>query len=287
MKALLLFLFSFILIVSTVSAETSVWVAKTDSSKMYIGGTIHLLRESDYPLPVEIDRAYDSSEIVVFETDIAELQKPEFQQKLLAKAFYTDGRTLDKVLSPETYQALDSFCTERTLTLATMNQLKPSLVVWTLAMIELKKLGVTEQGIDLVYHGKATMDQKPIEDLESPDEQIRLLTSMGDGEEDGFINYSLRDLKNISELFDKLLAAWKIGDEQALFKYFVEEMKRDYPVLYKTTLVDRNMNWMPQLEQHLLTTETEFIMVGSAHLVGEDGVIAQLKKLGYEVEKLK
>ncbi len=110
---------------------------------------------------------------------------------------------------------------------------------------------------------------------------------MGDGEEDGFINYSLRDLKNISELFDKLLAAWKIGDEQALFKYFVEEMKRDYPVLYKTTLVDRNMNWMPQLEQHLLTTETEFIMVGSAHLVGEDGVIAQLKKLGYEVEKLK
>ena len=54
--------------------ETSIWIAKTDTSVMYIGGVIHILRESDRPFPPEFDKAYDASEILVLETDYDELE---------------------------------------------------------------------------------------------------------------------------------------------------------------------------------------------------------------------
>jgi uncharacterized protein YbaP (TraB family) len=51
--------------------------------------------------------------------------------------------------------------------------------------------------------------------------------------------------------------------------------------------IDRNLNWLPKIEEYLITPKTEFVMVGTAHLIGEEGIIAQLKKLGYKVEKFK
>ena len=40
---------------------------------------------------------------------------------------------------------------------------------------------------------------------------------------------------------------------------------------------DREAKWA--------TPETEFVLVGAAHLVGDEGVLNLLKKRGYEIEK--
>ena len=47
------FLLTFIVLMlrNNVSADTSVWEVKFDSNTVYLGGTVHLLRPSDYPLP--------------------------------------------------------------------------------------------------------------------------------------------------------------------------------------------------------------------------------------------
>ncbi|MCL2480953.1 MAG: TraB/GumN family protein [Spirochaetaceae bacterium] len=49
-------------------AETSVWKISNGDNILYIGGTIHILRESDYPLPEPFYTAFDESEIIVFES---------------------------------------------------------------------------------------------------------------------------------------------------------------------------------------------------------------------------
>jgi len=110
---------------------------------------------------------------------------------------------------------------------------------------------------------------------------------MGEGIENAFILYSIEDMKKIGEVFEKLVGAWKTGDEATLLDLFIKELKQKFPTLYKKILVDRNMNWVPRIEEYLITPKTEFVLVGTGHLVGEDGVIAQLRKLGYKVEKLK
>ncbi len=49
-------------------AETSVWKISNDDHITYLGGTVHILRESDYPLPDAFNEAFEQSSTIVFET---------------------------------------------------------------------------------------------------------------------------------------------------------------------------------------------------------------------------
>lgn len=52
------------------SAETSLYEITKGDQKIYLGGTIHVLRSSDYPLPAEFEQAYENANILVLETDM-------------------------------------------------------------------------------------------------------------------------------------------------------------------------------------------------------------------------
>lgn len=75
-------------------AETSLWKITKNNHHLYLGGTVHILAESDYPLPSPYEKAYQLSHRIVFETDLQKLQSPEFQQAMLASLSYQNGKTL-------------------------------------------------------------------------------------------------------------------------------------------------------------------------------------------------
>ena len=58
---------------------------------------------------------------------------------------------------------------------------------------------------------------------------------------------------------------------------------QESPELYKRLLIERNNNWVPQVEQCLKEKAGCFIVVGAAHLVGPDGLPTLLTKKGYKV----
>lgn len=267
-------------------ADSSVWKVQKDKSVIYLGATCHILRETDYPLPPEFDKAYKASEIVVFETDIGKLQDPSTQQKLLAQAMYTDGSTVDEHLSAQAYGELSAYCESNNIPLEVFKQFRPSMLIATLTVMELMKLGVTQQGVDLFFYGLANKDQKIVEGLETVEEQINYLVSMADGNEDDFVSYSINDMKTIRQQFEILANAWRKGDAEKLNELMVTELKTKLPKLYKKLLVDRNSKWFPMIDLYMNTPETEFILVGAGHLVGPEGIIALLKKKGYTIDKL-
>lgn len=265
-------------------AGSSVWRAEKDGSTVYIGGTCHLLRQSDFPLPAEFDYAYERSKVLVFETDIEKMQEAGTQLSLLEKGRYSDGTTLKDVLSEKTYQALEDYCQEAGLPMAMLNQLKPSLAMLTLASLEMVKLGFTPEGVDIHYSRKARKEGKPVQGLEKLDEQIDMLMNMGKGHEDEFVMQSLRDMSRTGEMLGSLVKAWKKGDPSALAKLLTEEVNRDFPEMYQELLVDRNNAWLPKIEALFDSDEVEFVLVGTGHLVGPDGILALLRKRGYRVQ---
>lgn len=286
MKKMIASLIICLLLTAPAFSESSVWVAQTDSSTLYLGGTIHLLRASDLPFPPEFDKAYEASSMLVFEIDPGVVSSPELQQALVAKATYGDGRTLDSVLSPEVFQKLNEFCTANGLPFEQLKALKPWTIAMTMLSIKVQKIGATSDGVDVTYYKKAKADEKPIGEVETMESQVEKITTMGDGYEDAFLLHEIEEFDNLA-LFDSLANAWKAGDEETLTRLFVDETRDKFPELYKKLFVERNMEWLPKIEKFLLTPETEFVLVGTGHLVGDDGVIALLKKLGYKVEKLK
>ena len=70
---------------------------------------MHLLPAEQFPLPDEFTTAYKQADILVFETDIRELETPQGMQLLMQHAMYSDGRQLNQVLSAGTYQQLQQF----------------------------------------------------------------------------------------------------------------------------------------------------------------------------------
>ncbi|HKK18324.1 MAG TPA: TraB/GumN family protein [Opitutales bacterium] len=171
------------------------------------------------------------------------------------------------------------------MSIEVLNGFKPGMAVMMLTVQELMKIGVTQEGVDMVFAKRAKADGKPVRALETAEFQIDLITAIGEGMEDEFVRYSLRDLHQIEKLFDELIRAWREGDNEALERLFVDDM-REFPQVYEGLLADRNERWMKDLEKMLATDEVEFALVGAGHLVGPDGLLQSFQKMGCEVEVL-
>lgn len=267
-------------------AGTSVWKAQKGTSVMYLGGTCHLLRPADFPLPPEFERAYRAADALVFETDLGKLHDPAVQQRFVSEGMYPNGTTIQGYLTPATYKKLEQYCLSKGLPLERLKQFKPFLISITLTMIELKAIGIAPEGVDMYMYRKGVQDGKPVEKLETVEQQMGFIASMGEGYEESFINYSLNDLQGTQSGFVQMLSAWRQGDDKLLDRLFVGQAKSRMPLVYYKLIADRNNNWLPMIDKFGKSARKEFILVGVAHLVGPDGILEALKQKGYRVEKL-
>jgi hypothetical protein len=148
-------------------------------------------------------------------------------------------------------------------------------------------MGVSsEAGVDHYFYSKARADGKPTAGLETVQDQLDFLTSMSDGIEDRFVAKGLKDLDRFRQLLDQLISVWRNGDEAKLYQFFLRDMKNDFPKLHRRLVDDRNAAWLPQIKQLVASPQTEFVLVGVAHLVGPQGIVSLLKKQGLKVRKL-
>ena len=266
-------------------ADTSVWKISKDNQHIYLGGTIHILAEADYPLPSAYEKAYQSSHRIVFETDLQKLQSPAFQQQMIVDLTYKNGKTLKDVLSPVTYQKLDNYCNSRGIQLSSIHVFRPGLLSSVLLMLELQRLGMAGDGVDSFFDSRARQDAKLVGKLETVEQQLKFLVNMGVGKEDEFIEYTLNDLENLSALMTSMKKAWRAGDMPALERVGLEPYIDKFPQIMDNLLARRNNAWMPKIEAMLRSNEVEFVMVGALHLVGERGLLMQLKSRGYAIEQ--
>ncbi len=205
---------------------------------------------------------------------------------MLQKLTYDIDRSLRDVVDTEAYTALDAYMAEVGMPLIMLERFKPGMIVSTLQMLEFQRMGFAPQGVDVVFNIRALADGKAIGALETIDEQIAFLALMGEGRESEFIIMSLEDLKRTSDSIDKMIDAWRTGDSEVLRTLLIDGMLERAPGLYDSLLRQRNLRWIPQIEFMFDDPETEFVLVGAAHLVGEDGILEYLRAKGYEISKL-
>lgn len=278
----LIFIFSITLSFS----QSSVWKISKKGNTTYIAGSVHILTEDDYPLPVEFDKAYVQAELMVFEADLTKMEDPAFAQKMMAVSMYKDDRTLQSVLSEDTYVKLKEEATKINLPIEQLNKFKPSMVLLMVTVTKMQQMGMNTDGVDKYFLTKALNDSLRLEFFETPDEQLNMISGMGEGNEDQFVQYSLRDMQHMEEDLAQLITGWRKGSGDKMNEQ-IEETKKDYPDFYKTLLLDRNNSWLPKIEEYLETKTTEFIIVGALHLHGPEGVLAMLKDKGYKITQLK
>lgn len=259
-------------------------VTKGDDT-IFIGGTFHLLTEKDYPLPDAFEQAYMQADEIYFETDMLAIETPEFQQKSFSVILFQDDQTLKSALNKETYARLVEYAESRQLDPMQLDALNPTGVMLTITIMEYQARGFVAEGVDKHYFKRASKDNKTIAWFETPEEQLAILDGFDNEDPNGLINYTLDEIKNIDHVITRLHKSWRDGDMNMLTQLGIDGFA-GYPDIYKAILVDRNNNWMKKIEAMFGDQETELVLVGALHLPGEDGVLTQLKKKGYMVERL-
>jgi len=274
------------LLPATTQADSSVWKVSKNNDHIFIGGTVHILPPSAFPLPKEFEYAYNNTHSIALETKLPEQSDTGFQMKMMQQMTYENGDLLKDFISTRTYQELSRYVKTLGADLAMFEQFKPGFLMTMLAMLEVEKAQLSGEGVDAFYSTKANTDKKPIAYFEEVSFQLSMIANMGAGDEERFIKSSLSQMRDFKTLFTGLLAAWRAGNEQQLYELGIKPMEDD-PSTIDALLIQRNKNWIPHIER-MFTNDShkEFVLVGVAHLVGRDSVLALLKAQGYNIEKI-
>lgn len=82
-----------------------------------------------------------------------------------------------------------------------------------------------------------------------------------------------------------LVEAWLTGNTAVI----EQEMERGFlsdPELRQALLIDRNEAWIERIVPYLEQGRKPFVAVGTAHLLGPDGLVAMLEQRGFAVRRL-
>jgi uncharacterized protein YbaP (TraB family) len=267
-------------------SKNILWRVQSETNTIYLQGSLHLLKSSDYPLNPVIEKAFADSRILVLEADPGKMNTPENQQLLMQKGMLPQGDSLEKHLDAKTFEMVGKATAELGLDIAMFQPFKPWMFSMILTVSALQRHGFsTEYGIDTYFYNKAINEAKPVIALETIEYQLELFDNFSSILQNDLIQQTLKDLENIKEKVDEIIQAWSTGDASGLDAFLFDSFK-EYPGIYNAVITKRNMNWMSHIESFMKQKENHMIIVGAGHLVGENGLVALLKKKGYKPEQL-
>lgn len=256
----------------------SMWLAEGAANRIYVLGSVHLLRPDDHPLPAIIDTAYADAESIVMELDMDDIDVAEMQALSNKLGVLPDGTSLRDLMGDASYAEASAVAAELDLPFEMLLQTEPWLAAITLEQLALMRIGFHPQyGIEMYLVGKAAQDNKPIAGFESPSEQLAFLDGLSVAAQKDLLLQTLKDSRDIEIEMDTLVRAWRNGDTEFMAETMLAEMQA-YPELYQAVVVDRNTRWVRQIQKLLDDDEDYLIVVGALHLVGPDGVPALLEK---------
>lgn len=277
-----------LLLTATVRADgdvTTMWLAEGKSNRVYLLGSVHLLRESDYPLPEAIEMAYGDAETVVMELDMDDIDPIEMQGLVNRLGILQDGDTLRAVMGEELYEQATLAADKVDIPLDMLDSSEPWLAAMTVEEMLLFRMGFNPLlGIEMHLTTKATTDGKPIEGFETVEQQLRFLDGLSLDAQREMLLQTLIDSAELESLMDSIINAWRDGDVRYLEDTLLADMQQ-YEELNKVLVVDRNRRWTTEIEQLLTHDDDYLIVVGALHLVGEDGVPQLLQKQGVPVRQ--
>ncbi len=272
-------------------SKSFIWEIKKENIKTsYLVGSVHMLDKSVYPLNKAYDISFENSDSLMVEANVSAEKSGQLAMLALKLGSYKGDKTLKDSISKKTYDLAEKKLKKLGMDISGLNKFKPWMVAMTIVSVEMMKRGFDpELGLDKYFLKKANLKSKEIIELEGAKFQLDLFNSFSEEEHELFLFNVITDDSNSEIEFKKLLNAWKNGDNETLNTLVTLNIKK-YPELknlYYKLIDERNFGMVKKIEDFLsVGNKSYFVVVGAAHLVGENGLINLLKKKGYTLKQL-
>lgn len=270
----------------TEAHPVTLWRANGVSNSVYLLGSIHLLRAEDHPLPSVIDTVYEDAEVLIMELDMDDLDSAAAQQLFNQGGVLRDGTTLRDLMGEELYLKAETAARAIDIPIDLLSQSEPWLAAITVEMMTLFRIGFNPAlGIEMHMTSRAIDDGKPIEGLESIDEQMAFLDGLSLQAQREMLMQTLEDSASMATSIDELIRAWRYGDTGFLESGLLQSLA-EHEELNDALVTSRNRRWVSKIDDLLDERDDYLIIVGALHLVGDEGVPSLLAKKGVEIHQL-
>ena len=258
-----------------------IWKIERSGRTGWLVGSIHSLPEGFYPLPAAMMEAFSQSEVLIEELDIDEASNPIAAAMMLAKATYPAGTTLSSQISPDTAAKVTAALPKFGLDIQAVQQFKPWMISLMVEALRLQRLGFNPAlGIDKHFQEAAAKAGKQFQALETANEQISFLDGLSARTQDLMLRESVEGPdEEFTKTINALTNAWRAGDAAWLEKLAMMDVKQA-PEVYDSLIAGRNRQWIPKIDACVQSRKC-FVVVGAAHLVGKDGLVALMREKGY------
>lgn len=264
----------------------SMWQIEGASNSIYLLGSIHMLREQDHPIPSVIYAAYREAEALIMELDMDDIDPVADQALASELGLIQDGRTLHDLMGPERYAEAESLAAELQIPLRLLDQSEPWYAAVNVEIMMLMRIGFNPMhGIEFHLSELAKRDHKEIFGLETTRQQLEFLDNLSLASQREMLIQTLSDSMGLAQVMDDMIDAWRHGDIEFLEKNLLADMQ-EFAELYEAIVVNRNRNWVEKIQELLSEKDDYLIVVGTLHLVGEQGVPYLLSQRGFDVIQL-
>ncbi len=269
------------------------WRYQRGGTVLYLAGSIHVLKQSLYPLPRQFDDAFELSDVLVLEVNLASLGPTEIQRRTLAHARLPEGQSLTAVVPPRLLARLRLHMADFAMTPQMMSWAKPAMVMNQIVVGRLLTLGyLPDSGLE--DHFLSRRGQRRVLQLESLDAQLRLLFDRPMDAQIQLLSEALATDDRMEPLLADLVTAWLSGQDGRFLELFEAQSgdSQASRAFLHDLLDERNVSMAHAIEGFLDGTprdgesETRFVLVGAAHLVGEHGIVQLLARDGIRGERV-
>ena len=271
-----------------IPSKSFLWEVTGDSNQVFILGSVHLADSSIYPLADSIEDAFARSDYMAVEFDIMSVNEGDVAMLLLQKARYPAGETLYHNIPQELYEEADDVLEKMGADILLFNSLEPWAVAMEIEALEMVQLGYTpENGIDMYFLNEAHSRGMEVHELESAEFQIELMDTLPEDIQIFLLENIVSERLNKKEL-ERMFDIWKQGDVGAMEELVFEDADEssEFRTINRIMLDERNFGMVEKIIRFLSDEESYFVVVGAAHLVGDNGLINLLEDAGYEVAQL-
>ncbi len=273
-------------------SKSFIWEVKSEKTTIYLLGSVHLGKESLFPLKPVMEDAFKNSQNLAVELDITNVNPFE----LIKYMTFQDTNTLQSSLNKTNYDRIAKVFKENSVPEMVYYKLKP----WAAVMMA-QQLGYGEKGysagagIDMYFLNRAkgigefakkdSAEGKPqmknILELETAEFQLKLFDEFNSAS-NSFVEYSMEEIEDKSESneLDSIYNYWQSGNTKEIEELISDSQNKfpEYKNIMDNLLYKRNISMAEKIDEWLGTKETYFVVVGAAHLVGSKGIVELLKK---------
>ncbi len=261
-----------------------------NGSEIYLFGSIHVGKAEFYPLAEEIENTYRSADYLVFEVDPNSLADPEVLMNMQTRGMLPSGQTLADVVSTEVLDEFRRVMGNMGLPADNFMSMQPWFLTLMLSSLQMNALGfLPEYGLESYF-----LAQKPAQaeilELESIQQQIGFLEALN---AETYLAYTIDTFESGFEEIEKLVDAWLCADKAPLTEMLFAEFDStdlsaaqqvEMEALMGSLYTRRNIDMADKIAQYVNARQgTYFVVIGSAHLLGEGSVVELLREKHFQV----